>query len=530
MPAAFHTHAKQNWPTAGTACAVARFMLLLPNWQDFMATVAASLPPSPAWHFRGKLLLAWAIVLLGALGLTAAGFIAADRSVTKQLQRTRAELSESTRQVVEQLRAVAAADSNLTSLSAGGGALLDLHLSEQSGVEGGVWDPDQGFSAYVYPTYDGSTPKTQLPAAELPRLEALARRALQHGTLEQDVVVGEREALIRVAMPVPGTPERLVVWTMKRVQIAQARLLTQGSIAAGALLLIIVLTGLWLAWFLSRWHAALRQLRTALSVRPVESLPQVPSFDGGELDEIGAAINALSADLRASKAHASNLAGRLSGAERLAAVGRVSAALAHEIRNPIATIRLRAENAIANPGASSQATLTRILEEVERLDRLVRSLLELGRDIQLHVEHVDLREWSKQLLDSAKPRASAAGVAIEAAVDEASWMFDRVHLGRAVEALLANAIQFAPADSTVDLTITRRDDHLRITVSDTGPGITAEIEARLFTPFFTTRPDGNGLGLALAREIAELHGGTLRVARRTPGACFEMSIPWVASS
>lgn len=494
-----------------------------------MATLASSLPYPHALRFRDKLLLAWAIVLLGALGLTAAGFIAADRSVTKQLQRTLVDLGESTRLVVEQLRAIAATGTNASSLSAAGGALLDLHLSEQSGVEGGIWDPTEGFSAYVFPTYDGSTPKTQLPAAELPRLEALARQALHSGTLAKDVVVGEREALIRVAMPLQANSSELVVWTMKRVQIAQTRLLTQGSIAAGVLLSIIVITGLWLAWFLARWHAALRQMRAALAVRPVEALPEVPCFDGGELDEIGAAINALSADLRASKARAATLAGRLSSAERLAAVGKVSAALAHEIRNPIATIRLRAENALANPAAPTQATLTRILEEVQRLERLVRSLLELGRDIQLQVEHVDLRAWVDQLLASVTPRATAAGITIETSLDAAQWTFDQVHLGRAVEALLTNAIQFAPGGSTVELRLAVRDDHLLIAVSDTGPGIAPEVQSRLFQPFFTTRPEGNGLGLALAREIAELHGGDIRVTRRHPGACFEMSIPWAAS-
>lgn len=494
-----------------------------------MATIASSLRYPHALRFRAKLLLAWAIVLLGALGLTAAGFIAADRSVTKQLQRTLSDLTESTRLVVEQLRAITVAGTDASSLSAAGGALLDLHLSEQPGVEGGIWQPTEGFSAYVFPTYDGSTPKTQLPGAELPRLEALARQARHSGALAKDIVVGEREALIRVAVPLRTNSSELVVWTMKRVQIAQTRLLMQGSIAAGVLLSIIVITGLWLAWFLARWHAAFRQMRATLTVRPVEALPAVPSFGEGELDEIGAAINALSADLRESKARAATLARRLSSAERLAAVGKVSTALAHEIRNPIATIRLRAENALANPSAPTQATLTRILEEVQRLDRLVRSLLELGRDIQLQIEQVDLRAWFDQLLASATPRATAAGVTIETSLDATQWTFDQVHLGRAVEAMLANAIQFSPLGSSVELNAVVRDDHLLIAVSDAGPGIAPEVESRLFKPFFTTRPEGNGLGLALAQEIAELHGGTIRVARRQPGACFEMTIPWAAS-
>lgn len=495
-----------------------------------MSTVAKPDTSPSTLSFRSKLLLAWSIVLLGMLGLTAAGFIAADRSVANQLQRSRAELTEATRLVAQQLQAVAAAGASEASLASAGGALLDLHLSELSGVEGGVWDEAAGFNAYVFPTYDGSTPKTQLPAAELPRLASLARQALLSRQIEQDVVVGEREALIRVAQAVPGDgSSHAVVWTMKRVQIAQARLLTQGSIAAAVLLLVIVLTGLWLIWFLSRWNTALRHMRAALAVRPLESLPPVPSFDRSELDEIGAAINTLSSDLRAAKAQALSLSNRLRSAERLAAIGRVAAALAHEIRNPIATIRLRAENALAGSAGEPQPSLTRILEEVERLDRLVRSLLELGRDIQLHVETVDLNAWAEQLLSSARPRAAAADVRIQSDVESRTWRFDPLHLGRAVEGLLANATHFSPAGSSIVLRIDVQSEQLHIAVSDSGPGIAPDVEARIFEPFFTTRSDGHGLGLALAREIVELHGGNIRVARREPGACFEITIPWPAS-
>lgn len=481
------------------------------------------------WQFRRKVLLAWAIVLLGALGLTAAGFIAANRNVSTQLSRTQVELNAAARQVVDQLQAIAGQGGTADTLPGAGGALLDVNLAERPGMEGGVWAEQGGFLTYVYPTYDGSTPKTQLPAAELPRIEALARRAIASKELEQESVVGEREALVRVAQAFDVDGVALVVWIMKRVPVGSAQLLTQGAMAAGALLLVIVLTGLWLAWFLSRWNSALTQMRAALAVRPLEDLPTVPAFHERELDDIGTAINALSSDLRASKAEAARLTIRLTSAERLAALGRVSAALAHEIRNPIATIRLRAENALANAAVSSPQTLNRIMEEVDRLERLVRSLLELGREIQLRAERVELSKWVQQLLASSQPRAAAKNVRIGSEVTGAEWSFDPVHLGRAVDAMLSNALEFAPDDSEIRLQVSIAGEELHLTVRDQGPGIPADLQARVFEPFFTTRPEGTGLGLALAKETAEAHGGEIRVVSSQPGARIEMRIPWLAS-
>ncbi|MBL8267451.1 MAG: hypothetical protein JNL55_13750, partial [Steroidobacter sp.] len=242
------------------------------------------------WQFRGKVLLAWAIVLFGALGLTAAGFIAADRSVSSQLSRTRAELGAAVDQVVDQLQAIAAQGATLESLPSTGGALLDLNLAERPGMEGGVWNEQRGFMTYVFPTYDGSTPKTQLPVAELPSIEALAHRAASSEGLEEDSIVGEREALVRAARAFQVEGTMLVVWVMQRVPISSSRVLTQGAMAAGALLLLIVVTGAWLAWVLGRWNSALTQMRGVLSVRPLEDLPTVPTFHERELDDIGTAI------------------------------------------------------------------------------------------------------------------------------------------------------------------------------------------------------------------------------------------------
>ncbi|MBL8269350.1 sensor histidine kinase, partial [Steroidobacter sp.] len=288
----------------------------------------------------------------------------------------------------------------------------------------------------------------------------------------------------------------------------------------------------WLAWVLGRWNSALTQMRGVLSVRPLEDLPTVPTFHERELDDIGTAINTLSEDLRASKARTATLTTRLTSAERLAALGRVSAALAHEIRNPLATIRLRAENALAgeSAGPAQTQTLNRIMEEVDRLERLVRSLLELGREIRLQPTVVNLAEWLEPLVASAQARASANDVTIVPEIRAERWSFDSVHLGRVVDGLLSNALAFAPAGSEIGLTMQVLEDHLVVTVRDAGPGIPADIEARVFDPFFTTRPGGAGLGLALARETVEAHGGEIRVLSQRPGTSIELRIPWLASS
>lgn len=431
--------------------------------------------------------------------------------------------------VVQQLEAFTAGDAQRQqdSVAAGGAALLDLQLSELLGAEGGVWTTTSGFVSYVFPTYDGSTPKTQLPEAELPAIREVITRALTDRSLVSDDTIGHREGIVRVAQPLESFPGA-AVWTMKRVPILPSQLLSRWAAGGVALSALIVVIGSWLIWSLRRWGSALEQMRAALAVRPVENITALPSFHARELDEIAGAINTLRADLRTSQARSASLLTQLRSAERLAAVGRVAAALAHEIRNPLATIRLRAENARAEESSRSNTAYDFVLEEVARLERLVRSLIELGREVDLKVERVDLQEWVDGILRSVEPRASAARVNVEASVPAATCNFDPVHLARAVDNLLANAIRFAPPDSKVSLRA-RVGDELIIQVTDEGVGVAPDIASRIFDPFFTTRGDGAGLGLALVRDIVEGHGGSVSLLQLGPGACFEIRIPCVAS-
>lgn len=111
------------------------------------------------------------------------------------------------------------------------------------------------------------------------------------------------------------------------------------------------------------------------------------------------------------------------------------------------------------------------------------------------------------------------------------WSFDPGSLGRALDNLLANALDHTPRGGTVVVSVVKGDstESMILRVCDSGPGVAAQIKPRLFEPFVSGRPDGIGLGLALTREIAVAHGGAARYIEQPSGACFELEIPWRAS-
>jgi two-component system, NtrC family, sensor histidine kinase HydH len=109
------------------------------------------------------------------------------------------------------------------------------------------------------------------------------------------------------------------------------------------------------------------------------------------------------------------------------------------------------------------------------------------------------------------------------------WRFDPLHLGRAVDNLLSNALQHTPHGGAVRIAVRPHGAHMLLQVRDTGSGVAPEVLPRLFEPFVTSRATGTGLGLALVREIATAHGGNVCLVGTTPGACFAIEIPWLAS-
>lgn len=410
--------------------------------------------------------------------------------------------------------------------------VLNLVLVEAPQVEGGVWRAHGGQVAYAYPTYEGSGVKRDVPAAEQPLIVDMAARAARTRWLQTDVVRGSREALIVTACPMRAGGQDLAVWTMTRA--GGGMLDAQGSLGAGlaVLLALVLVSGLWFVTILRRGlrHVGVLEAQLATAQSHGDTMPALSPTGVRELDRIVDGFNRYRERFDAAHASLRLSAQQRSRDQRLAALGRMSGGIAHEIRNPIATMRLKAENALAAAPERQGAALHAIVSQIDRLDGLVESLLRLVQPVTLAQTPVPLAPWLEERLAMVGKRAAATDVAV--VLDDrgpAMAVFDPVHLGRAVDNLLDNAARHAPRGGTVTLDVNAADGRLVLRVDDDGAGVPASLLANLFEPFNTGRADGTGLGLALAREVALAHGGDLCYVALAPGARFTLELPWRTS-
>jgi two-component system sensor histidine kinase HydH len=215
---------------------------------------------------------------------------------------------------------------------------------------------------------------------------------------------------------------------------------------------------------------------------------------------------------------------RLTKAERMYAVAQLSASLAHEIRNPLASISgaagiLKRGNASAE---NARECLDVIEKESNRLNKLLANFLTFARPRAPRFQATDLVAVIDSTIALARHSGEARGVefhrTIEGELPEAQC--DSEQLKQVLLNLLMNAVH-ATGDGSVDLRAYARDGKAFIVVRDEGSGIPKDQEDRIFEPFFTTKPNGSGLGLAIASKIIEQHGGLL-TARNSPGKGLTM--------
>jgi len=214
--------------------------------------------------------------------------------------------------------------------------------------------------------------------------------------------------------------------------------------------------------------------------------------------------------------------------ERLAALGELSAVVAHEVRNPV-TVIFNAVSSLRKQAVSTEAsTLLDIVdEEAQRLKHVVGELLEFARPPHLSVETVKTRP----LVDGAVEAAIAGFgggdlVEVDAETELPELAGDEQLLRQALINLITNALQAAGRKDRVHVRARADGKTIAFAVSDDGDGITPAVAERLFTPFFTTRASGTGLGLAIVKRIAEAHGGEIEWAPRAErGVTFTLRVP-----
>jgi len=236
--------------------------------------------------------------------------------------------------------------------------------------------------------------------------------------------------------------------------------------------------------------------------------------EGGEIGRLTGAFNAMSSSLRETMRE-------LARRESLAAVGEFAASLSHEIRNPLASIRLdlqRVQEKLDH-GSSLHTPLARALGEVDRLNRTVSAALRVARSGQVALDRVDLLRPLDAAVHAAGAELAQRGATLGVELPNEPAMFvegNAAALEQLFLNLLLNAAQATSEGGRVTVTVRRDSAVIETVVRDTGVGIAPGDLARVFEPFFTTRPDGTGLGLAVVRGVAAAHRGEATI-ESTPG-------------
>ena len=222
---------------------------------------------------------------------------------------------------------------------------------------------------------------------------------------------------------------------------------------------------------------------------------------------------------------------QLQTADRLSAISRITGGVAHEVKNPLNAMLMHVELArmkLSQGDTDVAPQMEIISREILRLDRVVKTFLDFTRPVELNLSEVALDAFVREIADLASPQAAAAGIrlAVKEEIEGTSIRVDVDLMKQAILNLVVNAIEAMPNGGELRIESSMHSDEAEIRISDTGTGIPPELREKIFRLYYTTKPEGSGIGLAMTFRIVQLHDGAIDFASEPGnGTTFVLRLP-----
>jgi signal transduction histidine kinase len=390
-------------------------------------------------------------------------------------------------------------------------------LQVYKGIKGGMYlAASDKIMGYAYPTAD-SPSESELTKSERDFIRSLAastgingEMVTQTGWLGRDLLVG---AAVR--------SNEMTVWTMRRVSVLRYPLFAthRGWLGALVFLTILGVGGIISIWYML--HSGVVSISQGLRRLEDDFSFRLPAIRG-DLGQVSAAINRMSERRMV-------LEEKLRQQDRLAALGKVVSGVAHEVRNPLNSIKLTLQllERRLKKGVAASNEVPECLQEIDRLDVIVSRLLAFGRPSMTSRHTQEIAPLIFQAIKMVHDPIQKKDVRIDASALEANLVadVDGPQIIQVLINLLLNAVEASPAKRIVKLTATRLGLNVCIRISDEGTRIPDDVRPHVFDAYYTTKPEGSGLGLAVSREIVVNHGGALEFESEAGSTTFIMLLP-----
>jgi signal transduction histidine kinase len=390
-------------------------------------------------------------------------------------------------------------------------------LQGYKGIKGGMFLGTRGrIIGYAYPT-GGTESRAELTQAEKAFIRTLANRAAASEEITTQSEWWDRDLVVCAAV----RSEQMIIWTMRHTYVSRYPLIgTHRSwLAALAFFTILGMGGIISIWYML--HSGVRSINHGLQRLEDNFSYRLPLIRG-DLGQVADAINRM-AERRVS------LEEKLRQQDRLAALGKVVAGVAHEVRNPLNSIKLTLQllDRRLKKGVAASHEVEECMQEIDRLDMIVGRLLAFGRPVMSNRCSQEIEPLIHQAVKMVHDPTQQKSVQIVAKQIEPGLEadVDGQQIIQVLINLLLNAIEASPASGTVTIAADSMGPNICVKIIDQGERIPDDVRQHVFDAYYTTKPNGSGLGLAVSREIVVNHGGALEFESEDTGTIFIMLLP-----